>query len=67
MVAINCKRPRRETCSPLPIADCRLSIVGTENRNSKMETRLHWVAAVFSRFQIFEFPESATPANFGQA
>jgi len=37
----------------LLIGDCRLLIVGAENRNSKIETRLHWVAAVF--FPSFEF------------
>jgi tetratricopeptide (TPR) repeat protein len=48
----------------LSIADCRLSIVGAENRNSKIETRLHWGAAVsFPSFEFlvssFEYQQSA--------
>jgi hypothetical protein len=41
----------------LPIADCRLTIVGAENRSSKMETRLQWVAEASS--PSFEFPVSS--------
>jgi hypothetical protein len=39
------------------IADFRFPIVGAENRNSKIETRPHWVAAVC--FPSFEFPVSS--------